>query len=243
LFVEIYARDVAVALNTLELLAAQTASVVEKSVEAIHGAVALPIDQILNDTVQVIETYLGHDPDVVNTLKRILRNARDIKELIQDVGKDMAPGEASLASPQTGTQRRFENVRILVVDADETILHDAHGILERHGAIVETARTGWQAIFMIRNCSPDSPYRVVISDVRLPDMTGHNLLVHLKQMMDRVPLVLMQAFGYDPGHSLVKARQEGLHPKAILYKPFRVDQLLDVITTILEAYGEGGGEK
>ena len=50
-------------------------------------------------------------------------------------------------------------------------------------------------------------------------------------------MVLMKGFGYDPGHSVVKARQAGLHPKGILFKPFRLDQLVDVVTTILQDYG------
>ena len=37
----------------------------------------------------------------------------------------------------------------------------------------------------------------------------------------------MTAYGYDPSHSIVKARNEGLH--SVLYKPFRVDQLLDAL--------------
>ena len=37
----------------------------------------------------------------------------------------------------------------------------------------------------------------------------------------------MTAYGYDPSHSIVKARQEGL--RSVLYKPFRVDQLLDAL--------------
>jgi two-component system, sensor histidine kinase SagS len=75
---------------------------------------------------------------------------------------------------------------------------------------------------------------VIITDIRLPDMTGHNLMQHLKPLFKgRLPLILMQGYGYDPGHSLVKARQDGLHPKAVLYKPFRVEQLLDVIETVL----------
>ena len=37
----------------------------------------------------------------------------------------------------------------------------------------------------------------------------------------------MTAYGYDPSHSIVKARQEGL--RFVLYKPFRVDQLLDAL--------------
>ena len=34
----------------------------------------------------------------------------------------------------------------------------------------------------------------------------------------------MTGFGYDPAHSIVKARQHGL--KSVLYKPFRLEQLL-----------------
>jgi FixJ family two-component response regulator len=42
-----------------------------------------------------------------------------------------------------------------------------------------------------------------------------------------VPLVLMTGFGYDPGHSIVKARQAGID--LVLFKPFRIDQLLDTV--------------
>ncbi len=43
-FLEIYSRDVAHALNTLELLVAQQANTAQASVEAIHREVALPVD-------------------------------------------------------------------------------------------------------------------------------------------------------------------------------------------------------
>ncbi|MCH5377839.1 MAG: response regulator [Planctomycetes bacterium] len=234
-FLEIFARDVALALNTLELLTAQSADTALRSVEAIHRAVARPIDAILNDTVEVLETYIGHSPEIEQKLKNILRGARDVRHLIQEVGKGMAPEEAVPAVLQTTSENRFRNVRVLVVDNDAEILDSAHATLERFGCIVETAKTGGQAVFMVRASMSDAPYDVIITDVRLPDMTGHNLLVHLKQLFgERVPLVLMQGFGYDPGHSIVKARQEGLHPKAVLYKPFRVEQLLDVTETMLD---------
>ena len=59
-----------------------------------HSAVALPVDDILNDAVNVMERYIGHEPEVVERLQSILRNARDIKELIQKVGQKMAPAQA-----------------------------------------------------------------------------------------------------------------------------------------------------
>ena len=64
------------------------------------------------------------------------------------------------------------------------------------------------------------------------------LLVKLKDLVDPVPLVLMTGFGYDPGHSIVKARKAGLHAKAVLYKPFRLDQLVETIETISDVFRE-----
>ncbi len=93
-FLEIFCRDVAAALNTLELLVAEKATTAAESVEAIHSAVALPVDEILNDAVNVMERYIGHEPEVVERLQRILRNARDIKQVIQKVGQKMAPAKA-----------------------------------------------------------------------------------------------------------------------------------------------------
>ena len=87
---------------------------------------------------------------------------------------------------------------------------------------------------MVRNSDLKDGYDMIIADVRLPDMSGHQLLLRLKEIMDPVPLVLMSGFGYDPGHSIVKARQNGLHPNAILYKPFRLDQLLETVELILD---------
>jgi CheY-like chemotaxis protein len=204
-------------------------------VEAIHRAVALPIDSILSDTVHVIESYIGHDPSIVDVLKQILRNAREIKELIQNVGQNMSPTDAIPVGNAPDQRRRFQHVRILVVDEDEQILNDAHVILEKHGCTVETAKTGTLALSLVRSCPPDATYNVIICDVRLRDMTGHEFFVKLKEQLGNTPpLVLMQAFGHDPGHSIVKARQEGLHKRAVLYKPFLVDQLLDVIETIIQ---------
>ena len=68
---------------------------------------------------------------------------------------------------------------------------------------------------------------MILADIRLPDMSGYELLLKLRELLDPVPLVLMTGFGYDPGHSIVKARQAGID--LVLFKPFRIDQLLDTI--------------
>jgi CheY-like chemotaxis protein len=235
-FLEIFARDVAVALNTLELLVAQKTNAAQQSCEAIHAAVALPIDDILLDAVHVMEKYIGHDPSVVQRLQRILRHARDVKRAIQQIGQTMAPIETSIPGPHLHLKNKLRSRRILVVDADEQVRNEAHSLLERYGCIVESAHQGDEAVLMVRNCDDSEPYDVIISDIRLPDYSGYQLMVRLQKLQSNVPMVLMTGFGYDPGHSIVKARQAGLHPKAILYKPFRLDQLLNVTETVLDYY-------
>ncbi len=235
-FLEIFSRDVAAALNTLELLVAEKASTAAESVEAIHSAVALPVDEILNEAVNVMERYIGHEPEVVERLQRILRNARDIKQVIQKVGQKMAPAQAHPQTMQVEPRPTLQGRRVLVVDADENVRSAAHDLLDRYRCTVETAHDGGEAVFMVR-ALVDNAYDVVIADIRLPDMNGYELMLKLQEVMDPVPLVLMTGFGYDPGHSIVNARKAGLPAYAILYKPFRLDQLVNAVERIIETPG------
>jgi CheY-like chemotaxis protein len=238
-FLEIFTRDVAAALNTLELLVAEKASAAAASVEAIHSAVALPIDEILNDAVNVMEHCPEHDSEVAERLHRILRNARDVKQVIQMVGQRMAPAQAQPQPPQRETGA-LRGRQVLLVDEDSNVRGAAHGLLERFGCSVETAPDGSQAIFMVRNMASHGGYDAIIADIRLPDMTGYEFMLRLQEIMEPVPLVLMTGFGYDPGHSIVNARKAGLPSYAVLYKPFRLDQLLNAVERTIEAPGPVG---
>lgn len=236
-FLEIFARDISFALNTLELLVAQKADTAQQSCNAIHSAVALPVDEILNDAVNVMEDYIGHSPEMVDRIRRILKNARDIKQTIQQIGQRLTPLEAVPPGISSDEHALLRGKRVLVVDEDGTVREDAHTLLERYGCIVETARGADQAVLMVRDAGEDDKYDVIISDIKLPEHSGFQLMMRLKKIIDPVPMILMTGFGYDPGHSIVHALQNGLHPKARLFKPFRLDQLIDVVQTVLLAGG------
>jgi GAF domain-containing protein len=90
-FLELFAREVAMALNTLELLAAEKMTTATESTERILREVARPVDEILNDAAWVLERYIGHEPHVSERLQRILTHTRDIKQQIQRVGESIAP--------------------------------------------------------------------------------------------------------------------------------------------------------
>jgi two-component system, sensor histidine kinase SagS len=234
-FLEIFARNVAMALNTLELLAAEKAAMGAAAVEAIHAAVALPVDDILNDAVNVMERSANLEPEVKALLQRILLNARDIKKVIQRVGQTMAPTQAHPMGAALEARPALEGLRILVVDADEAVRVSAHEVLDRFQCFVETAHDGAEARSMVRNLGPGQSYDAILSDLRLPDMSAYELLMKLRELTPHVPLILMSGFGWDRDHTLVKCRREGV--KDVIYKPFIVDQL---VTAIERAAQEAG---
>jgi CheY-like chemotaxis protein len=233
-FMEAFADDIAASLNTLKLLDAQRSNATLESIEAIREAVALPLDEILNDTVHAIESYIGHDPDVTQRLRAILTHAREVKKHIHQIGRQAVPDCDKKFIVHAEQRPALIDKRILVIDADEQVRTSAHCLLERAGCVVETAHEGHEAILMVQSCGPtDTQYDAIIADIRLPDIGGYDLLMQLKELVDDPPLILMTGFGYDPGHSIVKARQAGLRANAVLFKPFRVDQLLEIVESMV----------
>ncbi len=227
-FVECFAHDIANAINTLNLLNAQQTNTALRSVEAVRAAVAMPVDQILNDTVQAIGAYIGHDPAVTSRLSAIFENARTIKEAIQAVGVEMSVDHEVPDCVRPDSHPLLFNKRILVIDADKEVRSSAHMLLEKYGCVVETACAGVEAILMVSSSGKAKAYDAIIADIRLPDIGGYELLIQLREFVPNPPLVLMTGFGYDPGHSIVKAREAGLRANAVLFKPFRLDQLLKI---------------
>jgi CheY-like chemotaxis protein len=221
-FAEIFSREIASALHTLELLLAEKRSTATQSIEAISREVALPVDEILTAATAVLDRYIGHEPEMAEKLRHILASARSLKQCIQKVGEDLAP-PSSAPRPGAESHSRLKGLRVLVADNDERVRRSAHGILGRFGCVVETARDGKEALTMARL----STYDVILADIRLPDLSGYDVYHRLRQAQPVAQVILMTSYGYDPSHSIVKARQEGL--RCVLYKPFRIDQLLEVL--------------
>jgi len=225
-FIEIYGRNIAAALNTLELLQAEKVGTAIASVEAINRELAIPLDDIITDATTVLDRYAGHDEDIIARLRHLLYRAREIRSLIHKAGSTIAPPPRQAPA---ATAPRLAGTRILVVDADESIRRSAHQLLGNLGASVETARDAHEAIALMRQ----SPYATALVDIRLPDLDGYEAFKRLREVQPNVPIILMTGFGWDPSHSIVKARQEGL--QTVLYKPFRADRLMEAVEQALRS--------
>lgn len=222
-FLELFGREIGAALHTLKLLSAERHQMASLSIDLISREVAIPVDAILNAATALLDRYIGMDKEMTDRLEKILVHARSIRRCIHKAMESILPAEAAAEAARAPKVQPLSDLRVLVVDYDERILRSAHAILEKLGCIVETAREGKEALAMARL----TKYDAVLSDINLPDMNGYEIFTRLRSIDPQQQVVLMNGYGYDPTHSIVKARAEGL--VGALYKPFRVDQLLDVL--------------
>ncbi|HOW19503.1 MAG TPA: response regulator, partial [Phycisphaerae bacterium] len=106
------------------------------------------------------------------------------------------------------------------LEVEEIIRETIHDVLTKVGCVVETARDGDQAVAMLSA----RPYDLVLSDIKMPGKSGYEVFAAAKKARPDCPVIFMTGFGYDPNHSIIRARQEGL--SAVLFKPFKVDEFL-----------------
>ena len=77
------------------------------------------------------------------------------------------------------------NYRILVVDDEPAILKTSAAILETKGYEVRTASDGFTALAELRRALPD----VIISDLRMPNMGGFELLSVVRRRFPHIPVI------------------------------------------------------
>lgn len=115
---------------------------------------------------------------------------------------------------------------VLVVD-DKDMLRDSVGAtLQRAGYNVVTSADGKSALELIARKRPDA----VITDLKMPGMTGMELLQQARAIDDALPVVLMTAYG------AVETAVEAMKLGAFDYitKPFEGDELVIAVKRAIE---------
>ena len=119
-----------------------------------------------------------------------------------------------------------KRARLLVVDDDPMILESLVSILEAEGYDARAAGTGEEALRELEN----GFFNAVLVDVKLPDMTGLELLARVKETTPRMRKLVLTGFPNVP--SAVEAVNRKVD--AYLVKPFDPDSLLRLIERNLE---------
>jgi DNA-binding response OmpR family regulator len=121
----------------------------------------------------------------------------------------------------------FPTHRILLVDDDEYAREINAGVLIRFGYNVDTAEDGaaaWKAL-------NDHNYDLLITDNRMPRVTGLELIKKVRSVDMTLPIIL--ASGTAPAQEL--KQNPWMNLDATLSKPFTLAELLDTVTEVLRA--------
>ncbi len=129
---------------------------------------------------------------------------------------------------------RLRGLRILVVDDDLGICRSLAEMLEGDGCSVETACDGKEALARIAKRAFD----LVLSDVVMPNMDGHDLYMAIQKLHPELPVLMMTAFHYDKDHVIKRSRLAGL-PGVVFKKPLEPDRLRQVIAETVDPASRG----
>ncbi|MFO0933382.1 MAG: response regulator [Planctomycetota bacterium] len=111
--------------------------------------------------------------------------------------------------------------RILVIEDEESMRHALGKALGRAGWRVETAPTGREGVERLRT----TRYDVVLSDVRLPDLSGLDVVALVTETSPGTPVVVMTAFG--TVETALVAMKRGA--RDFVTKPFEMPALLKIL--------------
>ena len=143
--------------------------------------------------------------------------------LLPAVASPEAPPGVAAAAPTA----RGPLARLLLVEDEDPVRQTMRRILERHGYSVLEARNGAEALALWR--LDRSAIDAVISDLRMPDMGGRELVARLRAEAPSLPVVYVSGYADHPaGHEWVMG-------EAFVEKPFATETLLAALSAVLPA--------
>jgi len=114
--------------------------------------------------------------------------------------------------------------RVLVVDDEPIILETMTAILQGEGFVVRTAENGFAALVTLRQTPPD----IIISDLRMPEMSGFELLSVVRRRFPHIPVIAIS------GEYIAAGMPTGLLSDVVLQKGgYTQQQLFDTIRSLV----------
>jgi DNA-binding NtrC family response regulator len=115
---------------------------------------------------------------------------------------------------------------VLVIDDEQGILESLGILLRNAGFNTHTARGGRAGLEQLAFVQPD----IVLTDVRMPDVGGVDILAAARQQNPDTPVILMTA------QATLESAMQAVNEGAFYYiqKPFRNDELLAILTRAAE---------
>jgi DNA-binding NtrC family response regulator len=114
---------------------------------------------------------------------------------------------------------------ILVIDDEESMRLALSEALSRSGHLVDCVSNGYEALKKVQS----SPFKLVITDVRMPKMDGLEVLHEIKKVSPQTPVIMITAYGTI--HNAVEAMKRGAAD--YILKPFSFEELNAIVQRAL----------
>lgn len=132
---------------------------------------------------------------------------------------------ALLNFDKSSTVPEKKSKKVLVADDDESIRSILNNALSILGYDTILAGSGDEALSKFKSGNID----IIITDFMMPGISGKELVAAAKELKPDIPAIMITGYpmAFPPG----KAKSEGVD--AYLVKPFRINQLQDLISRLL----------
>ena len=122
---------------------------------------------------------------------------------------------------RVSTKTDVQNAPLILVAEDEDSNYELVRIVLSKRYRLLRARNGIEAVTY---CEEEHP-KLVLMDIRMPDMNGLDATRIIKEVNSQVPIVALSAYAFD--ENIKEAKEAGCDE--FLAKPFRVEDLLDLV--------------
>jgi len=131
------------------------------------------------------------------------------------------PGDGTFMTPTESSQPPPDESRVLIVDDEKVIREILADFLTLEGFRVSTAQDGMAALEILDG----NHFDMVISDLKMPNMGGLELLENIQNHHENVLTVIMTGFG--TVETAIEAMKKGAYD--YILKPFKVEEVVHIV--------------
>ena len=128
------------------------------------------------------------------------------------------------STPSAGTRGQTFTCDVLLVDDDAGFRSSLGAVLAVKGHQVTTRCNGREAL----EACAETPFDVLLIDLRLPDMTGLDLLAQVEEVQPEIDVLVIT------GEASLDSATSSVRPSTVAYlvKPIDIDRLLEILGQI-----------
>lgn len=197
-FMQIFAREIGISLNTLALLDEEKRGAIQTSVTEIHRELSLPVNEILSDSVALneqinklfpedqiaaaleaaanLKSLADADPlvQVKLMLYSIIKKSRDMNQRLRRIGNEMP--RLIMAEEDENAEGEDDDVmvvqRVLLFDPNDDYLRQGIAVLSNLGYEVEVTHDAAKVLSMARQLLDEgTPYYAIL--IPIEDINGY----------------------------------------------------------------------